>query len=297
MLGGVGGGLLGGLLGGGMDDDGGVLQATGSVSIVADNRLNALIVQANAIDLSLVEQLLQVIDQESSPEDVQTSGKPRIIPVRYVPVEEVATVVRQVYASRLQTSGGGGGGGDARQRQPDPAEFIRALRGGGGGRGGQRQAGGEEQKMTLGVDARTNSLIVAAPEPLFLEVQALVELIDIEDATNSEDVQVVTVPGANPEAVKAALSAVLGQPAPSPGASTSSSNQAGRTPDAGGGRPSGDASPEQIQQRIEFFRRLRESGGFGGGSRGGGGPTRSFGGGRGGPPGGGFGGGGRRGGR
>ncbi len=291
VLGGVGGGLLGGLLGGGMDDGGGTLQATGSVSIVADNRLNALVVQANAVDLSLIEQLLQVIDQESSPEDVQTSGKPRVIPVRYVPVEEVATVVRQVYASRLESSGGGG---ESRQRQPDPAEFIRALRGGGGGRGGNnRQAGGEEQKMTLGVDARTNSLIVAAPEPLFREVEALVELIDIEDATNSEDVQVVTVPGANPEAVKSALAAVLGQPTPSPGSSaSSSSSQTSRGSDSGGGQPSGGTTPEQIQQRIEFFRRLRESGGFGG--RGGGDSPRSFGGGRGGPPGGGFGG--RRGG-
>ncbi|MCO6458491.1 MAG: hypothetical protein J5I93_24565 [Pirellulaceae bacterium] len=285
MLGGVGGGLLGGLLGGGGSDSGSsVLQATGTVSIVADNRLNALIVQANAVDLDLVEQLLRVIDQEASPEDVQTEGKPRIIPVRYVSAQEVAELVKQVYASRLATSGGGGGN----RQQPDPAEFLRALRGGGGGGRGNRQSGGEAQKMTIGVDLRTNSLIVSAPEPLFKEVQELVALIDLEDAANSEDVQVITIPGANPQAVQAALSAVLGQQQSSARSSTSTSSGPSPGGSSGGG-DSGQASPEQLQQRMEFFRRLRDSGAFGGGDSGGG---------RGGPPGGGggFGGGGRPGG-
>ena len=82
MLGEIGGGMLGGLLGmgggGGGGSDGPVLTTTGTVSIVPDARLNALIIQANAIDLVTVESILQVIDREESPEDVRTSPKPQL---------------------------------------------------------------------------------------------------------------------------------------------------------------------------------------------------------------------------
>ncbi len=126
---GGGGGILGALLGGGGGGDGsGVtsVQATGPVTIVADSRLNCLVVQALPVDLQLVEQLLKVIDREGSITDIQTAGKPHIIPVVYMNAADVASVIKEAYASRIATGAGQGGG------QPNPADLIRALRGGRG---------------------------------------------------------------------------------------------------------------------------------------------------------------------
>jgi hypothetical protein len=76
---GGGGGILGALLGGGGGGDGGVVttvQATGPVSIVADTRLNCLVVQALPVDVKLIEQLLKVIDREGSITDVENHAIP-----------------------------------------------------------------------------------------------------------------------------------------------------------------------------------------------------------------------------
>ena len=84
------------------------MQATGPVSIVADSRLNCLVVQALPVDVQLIEQLLKVIDREGSITDIQTAGKPHIIPVIYVSASEVASIVRETYATRIATAAGQG---------------------------------------------------------------------------------------------------------------------------------------------------------------------------------------------
>jgi hypothetical protein len=267
-LGEVGGGILGGLLGAGTSSSS-TLQASGTVSIVADPRLNALIVQANPADLVLVEQLLEVIDQESSPEDVQTAGKPRMIPVIYTNAEEIAGVLRQVYANRLAT-------GSSQQRQPSPEEFLQALRGGGGGRdggrGGSSQARGEEAKMTLGVDQRSNSLIVTAPDPLFQEVQALVSQIDHAGTESNETIQVLTLKRASPELVQKAVTSIVGSSVTTGTTSSSTTGQSSSTsPSASSSEsPRSEPNVEDIRRRIEFFRSLQQGGGPGGPT---GGPT------------------------
>ena len=76
VTGGLGGGMLG-LLGMGMGGGGGVerhhrlidLNLPGSVNIVPDARLNALIIHANPIDMQMIEMILEKIDIQESPED------------------------------------------------------------------------------------------------------------------------------------------------------------------------------------------------------------------------------------
>ncbi|MDP6466342.1 MAG: secretin N-terminal domain-containing protein, partial [Pirellulaceae bacterium] len=293
VLGDVGGGLLGGLMGGG-----GSLLPSGAPSIIADMRLNALIVQASALELQLIEQLLPIIDREGSPEAVETAGKPRLIPVYYMTADDMATIIRQVYADRLVTSGGG----QQQGRQPSPEDFIRALRG--GGRGGQNpEAKSEIAKMALGVDPRSNSLVVAAPEPLFKEVEELVAQLDRQGVDSEEGMKVLSMKGASAEMIASALASITGGEVTSSSTGGSTSRSGGSpTPGASGG-PTAATSADAIRRRIEFFRSLGGGGrggppgsgsGFGGrgggpisGSSGRGGPS---GGGRGGPPSGGRGG-------
>jgi type II secretory pathway component GspD/PulD (secretin) len=257
----LGGGLIAGLLGGG-----GAGMPTGAPSIVADTRLNALIVQASPADLNMIERLLPVIDQESGPEAVQTGGTPRLIPVYYTSAAEVATILKEVYSDRVAGAGG-------QQRQNNPADFIRALRGGRGGGGGAEE---QTQKMAIGVDARSNTLIVTAPEPLFREVESLVADLDQEGMDSDDSLSVVTIRQSNPELIQKALQSIVGDAVQS---STTSSSTSGTA--AGGA--SGAAADAAAQRRAEFFRQLRGAGGNRGGRGGFGGAGRGgFGGGGGG---------------
>ena len=207
-LGDAGGGLVGsllGLAGGGSSSP----SSSGSFLIVPETRLNLLIVQANPNDMELIEQLLQMIDQRTSPEEVQTIAAPRLIPVLNTSAESVAEVVRQVYANRLAS-------GPGQARQPTPEEFLRALRGGGGrgGGGGESKANVQEQRqMTIGVDNRSNSLVVSAPDSLFEEVKVLVGQLDQAESGVMETSRVVTLRRANPQTVRQAIAAYVGQAA------------------------------------------------------------------------------------
>ncbi len=278
IMGELGGGMLGGLLGiggdsGGTGSTGSILTTTGSVSIVADGRLNALIVQANSVDMQTIEMILEVIDREESPEDVRTTSKPQLIPVIYQNAADVANIVKSVYADRSGEQGGGRGG----QPQVSPQDLINAIRGGGGGRSGR--GGGNEQAtkpapVIIAVDTRSNSLIVTAPPQDVEDIRELVEAIDAGGMQSEETVEIVSLKGnVKAEVVQQALDSILGTKAKTTASATAT--PAGTPAQAAGGD---NTSSEEIQRRIDFFRQMRERGGFGG-APGGGGPPTGFGGG------------------
>lgn len=285
----VGGGIFGALLGGGLLGGGGTEETSGplsagGVSIVADPRLNRLIVQGTAAELDEVEEVLKIIDKEDSITDVRVGGTPHVIPIRYLPAERVAAVIQSTFADRIA------GQPTQQQRGPTPEDFIRALRG--GSRSREQQSRGELPKMTVTVHNESNSVIVRAPEGLFQEVLQLVQMIDQPNGEMSESVEIVSTV-ANPQVVQQALAKILGQAT----AASTSSATTGRTTTTAPGQTTGGTggfSPEDIQRRIEFFRQLQGGGfgGFRGGGPPGGGPAGTPGGGgfRGGFGGGGFGG-------
>jgi len=67
--------------------------------------------------------------------------------------------------------------------------------------------------MTIGVDARSNSLIVLAPEPLFQEVEELVTQLDNKSIVADETVRVVSIRKGNPALIQKALAAMVGDSA------------------------------------------------------------------------------------
>ena len=288
LLGG-GGGLMGMLLGGGGAAEPSTtasFQASGTVSIVPDIRLNALIVQANPEDIETVEGLLKVIDKESSETDVQTKRKPRLIPVIYTSAENIAAVIKEVYADRI--SGGSSRSGQS-SRQPSPEDFMRALRGGGRGSSGGSSRGGQAKgsapTMTVGVDAQSNSIVVSANDQLFEEVEDLVRTID-QAGTQTNDTTVVrTLKFSNPAMIQKALTSILGD---SVQTSTTSSTGSSRTGSSRTGSSrtgsSGQTTSEDMRRRMEFLQRLQQGGGgrggFGGSTSGRGSSTggRGFGG-------------------
>jgi hypothetical protein len=270
MLGDVGGGLLSGLLGAGSGSTTSILP--GSLTIVPDMRMNMLIVNGTPAELDLIEQLLVIIDREGPLEPPETKGRPRLIPVYYTSADEVANVVRSAYASRIEGAAG-------QQRQPSAEEFIRALRGGGrggrngrGGGGGGRDSQNAQVTMAVGVDARSNSLVVTAPQPLFDEVAAFVKDLDQAGAGTSEITRVHSFSGVSPTLVQSALNSIVGSSAntTTTGRSSSTSPQTPQQP-FGGGNAADQYRNQAIMNAIQGGGAF---GGRGGGNFGGqGGPT------------------------
>ena len=252
-----GGGFLGSLLGmgggGGGSAASSTMTASGDVSITADPRLNALWVQANPLDMQLIEELIEIIDTDDSPVDPQTRGTPNIIYLQSASVTEVEATVRSVYADRL-----GGAGAQNAQRPPSPEEFIAALRGGGGG--GRRGSAPKELKeatMTITSDKKNNSLIVVAPKQLFEQVEEFVKMLDQTAEGSEESFIVAPIAGINPNTVRSALSSVFGAQA-----RTSSTGSPATAPASNTAQPQGNP--------FQQFRNFNPAA-FGGGIPGGGG--------------------------
>ncbi len=275
VVGGLGGGMLGGLMGGGGDASATenssktIQTARGSVNLVADNRLNALIVQAPPADLALIRSVLQEIDVEESPETVQTGGRPGLIPVIYQDASAVAEIVKTIYEDKIKGTESSSGGGDSgRGGGGSPADFFAALRGGGSSRGGR--GGGESEvkkpksepvRVRVAVDERSNSLVVTASPQDFADIERLVEAIDQQGEENEQTVEVLTVGGGvAPEVMRQALQSVLGKEIATTATSSSSGGSASRSGSSSSDSDSADRAAE-IQRRIEMFR----SGAFGGG--------------------------------
>lgn len=279
ILGQLAGGALGSTMGSLLSLGAATLSPTGMLRITPEPRLNALIVEANATDLRTIEEVLKLLDLPESPEEILVNPRARLIPVYNMAADEVAEIVKGIFADKMQgASGRNNSGGNS---PPSPADFFAAMRGGrGGSPGGQRGATSnaaakeEPEKMTIGVDERSNSLIVFATQSTYEEVRILVEELDsIAGVADDEDYQVITLKDLSPEAMKAALIAIMGEDAVSSSGSSSSSNRSSNsrstsTRTGSSGQTSRGMS-DDMRRRIEMMRSMMGRGGQPGGGFGG----------------------------
>jgi len=182
------------------------------VQITPDSRLNALIVHAGPADLETIEELLKILDQRESPEEILAQPKPRLVPVHNTQADEIVSILKQVYSDRIGASSSpGSSGGFGGGANPFMMMFrMRSRRGGGSSGGSSSRSSDESQKMSLGVDSRTNSVIVSAPEPLFEEVRQFIEEVDNSAIEANQTMRVVTLHRASLDAVEQALSSLGG---------------------------------------------------------------------------------------
>ncbi len=168
----------------------GKAMATGTVKIIPELRLNALMVTANRTDKATIKRLLEtVLDRQGPPDDPAISRKSHMLPVEHAKARDIAEELREVYADQLVLTQGqqnranfAGGGGPL-------AMMMGGMMGGGmmgggpgGGRGGRDGGGGgggssradEANRISIGVDNRTNTLIISATDAKFEEVKQLV---------------------------------------------------------------------------------------------------------------------------
>ena len=218
----------------------------GMPHMVADKRLNAIFVHGEPTEVAMIKQLLEVIDIESGPEEVLTFPKPRFIPVFNTDAENVAKVIREVYANRIikeETR--------SRDNNQDRNRGGFPFGGFGRGRGGDQdnnrggnatpQATGDLPMMTVGVDIETNSLVVSAPGPLLSEVESVVQELDRRAADKPpESIAVFNLKRTEPYVIRDTLVNLLGDQVEVSDASSSDSRS--RTSSRESSRPNSGPS-------------------------------------------------------
>ena len=208
------GGLFGNL-GGGLSSLGGsLLDMSGMgksqpLRIIPELRSNALFISGPSEQVNDIMAALEVLDTNELPESAK-DRVPRMIPVEVADVTEVASIIKEVYKEQMDPVGGnplaalarGGGGGGGGGFNP------LAMMLGGGQPQGRQQRG---IQLTLGIDERTNTLIVSSSEQLFRQVEQLVQAIDQSAREANNTVRVVTLNSSNTAVAGQALSSLLGK--------------------------------------------------------------------------------------
>jgi type II secretory pathway component GspD/PulD (secretin) len=188
----------GSLLGSYVSSQEGTMTLTsGTLTIVADSRLNRLIAQGTTEEIDQIESYLRIIDKDNSITSVETHGVSHVIELAHADASDVAESLREAFAGRVIE-------GEAnRQDQPPqpgdrptprPVEPVRSRdedsRRPEDNRGGKSQPVRDlDPKMTIAVHEPSNSLIVTAPQQLFEAAEKLAKELD---SRAEQTVQVIT---------------------------------------------------------------------------------------------------------
>jgi type II secretion system protein D len=251
------------------------------IRVVADPGTNSLIIRANPLDMFTIRRLLdKAID--TSNENSKAVQKTWMIPLKHALVQDVASTINSLYREYTNNNL------TAQQISDIPGGFSRIFAS--NNRNVDAQGNPRNVTLSVGIDDRSNTLLVHCSELIYREIKTLAEELDEKARDASRTVKIVPVRGIDPGLIQQTINALQGRP------TTTTGTTSGFMPTSGGFGPGGGGTgftPGGVDT----------SGGFGpsgGGGRGfgpGGGGGRGFGpGGGGGTRGGGFGGGGMRGG-
>jgi type II secretory pathway component GspD/PulD (secretin) len=169
----------------------------GSITVVADSRLNRLIVQGTASDVEQVENYLKIIDKDISITSIETYGTSHVVELVYSRASEVADVIRSAYEGRVAGSASGVKQGQPGGTQPGQRPAPQPEKQDNDKKSSKKELVAQpaktlEPKMTIAVHEPSNSLIVTAPDHLFREVEQLAKVID---SRSQQSVRLVKVPG------------------------------------------------------------------------------------------------------
>ena len=169
--------------------DGTTTLIAGTITVVADSRLNRLIAQGTASDIELIEDYLRIIDKDSSITSIETYGTSHVIELIHINASEVAAVIRDAYAGRVagatgsrqsnQSGSSQQGQREAAASQPSTANQEGEAKKSMPKKQANQLARNLEPQMTIAVHEPSNTLIVTAPDQLFKEVEQLVKLMDV----------------------------------------------------------------------------------------------------------------------
>ncbi len=263
--------------------------------IIPEVRSNALFISGSEEEVSQVMEALRVLDSSDLPESLK-DRVPRMITVEHADVADVAAIVRDVYKEQMAGGPQPPGGQPGQNRGMPFGMFMR---------GSQQQQPPRPRavQLSVGVDTRTNTLIVSASDALFRQVETLVEALDQSANQARRTMKVVSMQNANSAVVQQTLASLMGRVTTNSPARTNRGSGSSNAPANGtNAAPATDKTPQtpatpapaaaseindnnnaaaQLFQQQMMWRMFQRGGGFGGGG------GRGFGGRRGGRGGGG----------
>ena len=272
--GGAGGGLLTGIAdnvmgeaAGGMVDSlfggGGGSSASsfleGDITIGVDDRLNYLLIfGATENDLVQLDQMIQILDEATSPQNPETAGQLFQIIIKHRDPEEIKTAVETLMEPYFKDDGaqqGGAGGNEAANMM----KVMRQAMGGGGGGGGSAEEKKPRGFMT--VDSKTGKLFFLGPEFIFIQVQDYVNAVDVPKVEQA----ILQLKVDDPKGMAEALKDLLGENVELLGAGEESGEgEKGMEGSGGNGQKAASAAEAQAKQQaavqtnmLEQMRRAR----------------------------------------
>ena len=173
-------------------------QSSGSMSIVADERLNSIIVHGNRSDRTAVEGLLQVLDAKEIPDSL-TAYRPKLIPVKNADAFEIERVIRTIYKTALRA---GGGALPITVPTGVSQEVAAAIQ--------RVNAASTGPLLTVEVDDLSNTLVVMAPTTLVEEIEQLVAQMDKAAAGDStRSLKVIQLKKLNSKTLRKSLNLLM----------------------------------------------------------------------------------------
>jgi hypothetical protein len=238
------------------------------IRVVADPGSNSLLVRATPLDVLGVQHLLETSIDLGETDSAAVQRTWVLRPLKHADAGEVARTLRDVY--HVQMSNGSSTTATAAPATPFGGRAARTFLAAQTANGNNRTQG---PSLSIGVDERTQTLVVACSERMKDEIQELVDRLDDAAATVTPNVEVLRVAGADPALVQRAIDAIQGRTTTVARQPTSATN--GFSP-ANGGMSNGGMSGSARQGPGGFGgmaggRGMGPGGGSGYGQPGGGG--------------------------
>ncbi|MFO7902552.1 MAG: secretin N-terminal domain-containing protein, partial [Pirellulaceae bacterium] len=169
-----------------------------TLRVVADDRMNALLVYGSVSERDMVEEMLPLLDSAEIPESLSTE-KPRMISVENLPAETVLQVLESVYDTQLSARRGLRPVTIPRGISPEMTSMLELL-----------NATANAPILTLDVDETTNSIVMRAPRKLGEEIEGFIKELDEQAREGgTQSISLVPLEGTNSEQIRGALQMLM----------------------------------------------------------------------------------------
>ena len=244
-----------------MDMSGTSLGNVDQLKIIPEIRSNALFISGSYSKVQDVKEVLRVLDATDIPSGAR-DRLPRMIPVRYANVNDVAQNIRDLFGPEMQAQRGGSSRGN-------PLAML--MGGGRGGRGSSR--GGSRQqpqvKLTLGVDERTGHILVSCDDTVFQRVEQLVYDLDKTAYEANRTTRVIQLQHATPSVISQTLTAMYPNVSVTVSGGTNNSrdrnNNSRNSQNNSNSNDNSRSDAERNARRAMFMQMMQQRGGQNGG--------------------------------
>ncbi len=173
------------------------LGSVGNAVFVAEDRLNAMVVYGTRTERDVIQEIIEVLDAEDLPDSL-TTPLPELVQIKNSSADRILRILESVYRNQL-TSGGG------RRKVEIPEGVTTAV----ASMLQQINAATTGPILTLGIDEKTNSIVMRAPMELGGEIKSFVERLDsTAKVSPAKEIRVLKMEGTNAARVRSILNAM-----------------------------------------------------------------------------------------